>query len=49
MMFNPNDIEFLKYWLKLARTIGTDAIKIVAGPLPDTYPVTIIPQQRRQP
>lgn len=41
-MIDEYDIEVLKHWLHLAKTIGTDAIKIVAGDEPNTYKVTII-------
>lgn len=34
------DIARLEKWLKLAKTKGTDAIKIVCGDKPDTWIVT---------
>jgi len=41
-MIDWYDIEVLTRWLKLAKTKGTDSIKIVAGPGPGQYIVTII-------
>lgn len=43
-MIDPWDIEVLEKWLKLAKTVGTDAIKIVAGDEDGQYIVTVEPQ-----
>jgi len=40
-MIAQYDIRLLKHWLHLARTIGTDAIKITVGDKLDTYRVTL--------
>ncbi len=40
-MIDQNDIRALKRWLHLARTVGTDAVRIVAGDELNTYKVTV--------
>ena len=40
-MIDQNDIRVLKHWLHLAKTIGTDAVRIVAGDELYTYKVTV--------
>jgi len=40
-MIDKYDIDVLQYWLRLAKTVGTDAVKIVSGDEPNTYKVTV--------
>ena len=39
-MIDKWDVAKLDRWLKLAKSKGTDAIKIVCGDKPDTWVVT---------
>lgn len=44
-MIDPYDIKKLEEWLKLAKTEGTDRIKITTADELDTYKVRIIPEK----
>ena len=44
-MIDKWDIVLFKRFLKLARTKGTDTIKVVAGDKINTYIVTVIPNK----
>lgn len=42
-MIDEYDITLIRGWLKKARTQGTRGIRIVVGPLPDTWLVSVGP------
>ena len=48
-MIDKYDIGLLQLWLKLAKTQGTDAIKITAGEEPGTWTVRRPPRQGGRP
>lgn len=44
-MIDKWDVEILERWLKLAKTEGTDRIKIVAGPEMNSWIVRVFDKQ----
>lgn len=46
-MIDKWDIEKFEWFLRLARTEGTDVIKIVAAEKPNTWLVSVFPEKGR--
>lgn len=49
MVIDQYDIDCLKEWLRIAKKEGTEALRIVAGPQPNTYIVKLGPPRKDEP